>query len=137
VAWYGRRQCVWLSLKYKTQPSDKFKNDFFAVNDEVKPVKALYLSAKTLETVRSQALWDWGHLREITPADGRKGDQTGSVWQWVRGQSPEDWNNFILRGILMRQLPVAFPLKAAPWGVVPEWFLTESGRVGAKRNPAP
>ena len=36
VAWYGQRQCVWLTLNAQ--------DDFFAINDNLKPVQALYLT---------------------------------------------------------------------------------------------
>ena len=41
VAWYGLRQCVWLSLT-----PDK---DFFAINDFQKPIKGLYITQLTLD----------------------------------------------------------------------------------------
>jgi 4-amino-4-deoxy-L-arabinose transferase-like glycosyltransferase len=41
VAWYGRRQCVGLTLDIKT--------DFVAINDYHKPIKALYLTPVTLD----------------------------------------------------------------------------------------
>ena len=41
VAWYGHRQCMWLSLDAR--------DDFYAVNDGVKPVKALYLTPETMD----------------------------------------------------------------------------------------
>jgi hypothetical protein len=40
VAWYGQRQCVWLTLNVQ--------NDFYAIND-MKPVQALYLTPKTMD----------------------------------------------------------------------------------------
>jgi hypothetical protein len=40
VAWYGQRQCVWLTLN--TQ------DDFYAIND-MKPVQALYLTPRTMD----------------------------------------------------------------------------------------
>lgn len=49
VAWYGDRQCAWLTLN--VQP------DFFALNNQ-KPVQALYLSQKTLA---NHSLADWIH----------------------------------------------------------------------------
>ena len=36
VAWYGQRQCAWLTLNY-----DK---DFFAINDFRKPVQTIYIT---------------------------------------------------------------------------------------------
>ena len=48
VAWYGNHQCVWLTLNAK--------EDFFAVNDNLKPVQALYL---TPETMDGKFVSDW------------------------------------------------------------------------------
>ena len=41
VAWYGDRQCVWLTLNSA--------DDFYAVNDFLKPVQALYLTSETMD----------------------------------------------------------------------------------------
>jgi hypothetical protein len=43
VAWYGRHQCVWLTLNAQ--------DEFFAINDDfnLKPVLALYLTPKTMD----------------------------------------------------------------------------------------
>jgi len=40
VAWYGQRQCVWLTMNAQ--------DDFHAIND-MKPVQALYLTPKTMD----------------------------------------------------------------------------------------
>lgn len=40
VAWYGQRQCVWLTLDAQ--------DDFFAINN-LKPVRALYLTPQTMD----------------------------------------------------------------------------------------
>jgi hypothetical protein len=40
VAWYGQRQCVWLTLDVQ--------DDFYAINN-MKPVQALYLTPKTMD----------------------------------------------------------------------------------------
>ncbi len=48
VAWYGQRQCVWLTLNAE--------DDFNAINYWLKPVQALYL---TPETMDSRFLSDW------------------------------------------------------------------------------
>ncbi|HEY1662010.1 MAG TPA: glycosyltransferase family 39 protein [Verrucomicrobiae bacterium] len=48
VAWYGDRQCVWLSRN----PGD----DFFDINDNVKTISALYLTPKTMN---GRFLSDW------------------------------------------------------------------------------
>ena len=41
VAWYGHRQCVWMTLDTK--------GDFFAVNDYLRPVKGIYFSTETMD----------------------------------------------------------------------------------------
>ena len=41
VAWYGRHQCLWLTLDSR--------NDFYAVSDYVKPIHALYLTPLTVD----------------------------------------------------------------------------------------
>jgi hypothetical protein len=48
VAWYGQRQCIWLTLNAQA--------DFFAVSDNLKPVQALYL---TPELMDGKFLTDW------------------------------------------------------------------------------
>ena len=47
MAWYGQRQCVWLSANAGA--------DFFAINDYQKPVQALYLSRQIIES----PFFDW------------------------------------------------------------------------------
>jgi hypothetical protein len=41
VAWYGQRQCVWLTLDWQ--------NDFVDINKNLKPIQALYLTPKTMD----------------------------------------------------------------------------------------
>ncbi len=48
VAWYGHRQCLWLTLNAESE--------FFAMNDNLKPIQALYL---TPETMDGKFLTDW------------------------------------------------------------------------------
>ena len=55
VAWYGQRQCVWLTLNAQ--------DDFNAINDWMKPVLALYL---TPETMDSRLVSDWVMTREYS-----------------------------------------------------------------------
>ncbi len=54
VAWYGDRDCVWLSLNVN--------NDFYDINDNIKTVSALYL---TPVTMNGKYLTDW----KLTPPD--------------------------------------------------------------------
>jgi hypothetical protein len=55
VAWYGQRQCVWLTLNAQ--------DDFNAVNYWMKPVQALYL---TPETMDSRFVSDWVRTRDYS-----------------------------------------------------------------------
>ncbi len=48
MAWYGNRQCIWLTANAESQ--------FYAVHDFMKPVKGLYL---TPETTDSRFLSEW------------------------------------------------------------------------------
>ena len=74
VAWYGQRQCVWLTLNAQ--------DDFFAINDNLKPVQALYLTPETM--------------------DGK------FVSDWVRA-SEHSWGSFIVWELLQNQIPHGFP----------------------------
>ncbi|MCU0782493.1 MAG: glycosyltransferase family 39 protein [Verrucomicrobia bacterium] len=91
VAWYGNRQCIWTTLDAQEQ--------FFAVNDLQKPVRALYLTPQTMDS------------RFLT--------------QWVRA-GEHSWGNFVLDSMLRREIPPTFPLREAPSGFLPEQlFLTD------------
>ena len=94
VAWYGDRQCVWLTLDAQT--------DFYAVNDYLKPVQALYLTPQTM--------------------DGKY------VSEWLEAGT-NSWGNFILQTLSEKRVPDKFPLLAAPAGFFPErLFLTDRER---------
>jgi hypothetical protein len=91
VAWYGNRQCVWLTLDAQEQ--------FFAINDNLKPVRGLYLTPLTMDS------------RFLT--------------EWVRA-GEHSWGSFVLEGMLRREIPPTFPLRKAPNGYLPEQlFLTD------------
>jgi hypothetical protein len=94
VAWYGRHQCVWLTLNAQ--------DDFFAINDYLKPVQALYLTPGTM--------------------DGK------FVSDMVRS-GEHSWGSFIALGVLQNQIPLGFPLRNSPTGFLPErLFLTDRER---------
>ena len=100
VAWYGQRQCVWLTLT--VQDDHGGQDDFFAINDYLKPVSALYLIPQTLNT-------------RLLP-------------QWARPGS-HSWGSFVLECLVNQQVPPYFPLKKAPIGFWPEQiFLTDTER---------
>ncbi|MGA2786743.1 MAG: glycosyltransferase family 39 protein [Verrucomicrobiota bacterium] len=94
VAWYGRHQCVWLTLNAQ--------DDFFAINDYIKPVLALYFTPETMNGKFASDLI-------------RAGEHS--------------WGNFIVSGVLQNQIPQGFPLRNAPTGFLPErLFLTDRER---------
>jgi 4-amino-4-deoxy-L-arabinose transferase-like glycosyltransferase len=91
VAWYGNRQCIWLTLDAQEQ--------FFAVNDALKPIRGLYLTPLTMDS------------RFLT--------------EWVR-PGEHSWGSFILETMTRREIPPTFPLRKAPSGYLPEQlFLTD------------
>jgi len=79
VAWYGNRQCVWVTLNAE--------DDFFFVNDNLKNVRALYL---TPETMDGRLLSDW-----ILPHE-------------------YSWGSFIIGVLTQGEIPPKFPLRYAP-----------------------
>jgi Dolichyl-phosphate-mannose-protein mannosyltransferase len=101
VAWYGQHQCVWLTLN-----ADE---DFYAINDYMKPVQALYL---TPETMDGKFVSDWVHAGK------------GS------------WGSFIIQTVLQNQIPTGFPLRHAPTGFLPDrLFLTDAERWKLTETP--
>lgn len=105
VAWYGHRQCLWLTLNAQ--------EDFFAINDGLKPIQALYL---TPETMDGKFLTDWVHAGE------------------------RSWGSFILDAVIQNKIPTGFPLRNTMPGYLPDGiFLAdwERWKLPAARNPAP
>jgi hypothetical protein len=101
VAWYGHRQCLWLTLTAQ--------QDFFAVNDFKKPVKAVYLTPQTLD---SRFLSQWVRAGELS------------------------WGSFVIDSMLKKDLPPFFPLKKSPTGFLPEQlFLTDRDRWSELAGP--
>ncbi|HAO79725.1 MAG TPA: hypothetical protein DCQ92_12270 [Verrucomicrobia subdivision 3 bacterium] len=78
VAWYGDRQCTWTTINSQYE--------FFALNDYIKPVHALYLTLGTMDA------------RLITEC------LQGGV---------DSWGNFVLKTVAANQIPSQFPLKAS------------------------
>jgi len=115
VAWYGNRQGLWLSLKYREDDSLKYRNDFETLNRQGKPIRALYLSARTIKSIETSALSTW-----------MRGVGTDN-WE----EAVSDWDTFVLLGAYLKhEVPTGFPLKRAPFGLQPELFLADS-----ERNP--
>ena len=87
VAWYGQRQCVWLTLQVLPKAKDLTRHeDFFAINDFLKPIHALYLTAESMDSK--------------------------FVSQWVQA-GEESWGGFVAQTVLLKQEPVRFPLRNA------------------------
>jgi hypothetical protein len=55
VAWYGDRQCVWLSLDAQTE--------FFAISDYLKQVQALYLTPQSMD---ARFVSEWVQTRDFS-----------------------------------------------------------------------
>jgi hypothetical protein len=93
VAWYGDRQCTWTTINSQYE--------FFAFNDYVKPVRALYLTLNTLDAkLFTECL-------------------QGGV---------DSWGNFVLKTVAANQIPPQFPLKTAPYGLLSGLVLTDRQR---------
>jgi hypothetical protein len=104
VAWYGQRQCLWLTLN-----SD---SEFFAVNDAMKPIRALYLTPVTLKNSQSldQRWREDDYARTHRKAEG--------TWGW-----------FVSELMVNRGVPRTFPLRSAASGYLPDQlFLTDWDR---------
>jgi hypothetical protein len=100
VAWYGQRQCVLLTLQAMPGAKDRAGHeDFFAINDFLKPVQALYLTAETMDSK--------------------------FVSQWVQA-GEKSWGTFIAQTVLLSQEPAAFPLRKGYGMYFPyQLFLTD------------
>jgi hypothetical protein len=100
MAWYGDRQCVWLTLNCTASASDpNSKETFFAINDYEKQIRALYLTPQTMD---SRFLSEW-----VRPGE-------------------HSWGSFILESLVRHEIPASFPLRKAPRGFLPEQlFLTD------------
>lgn len=94
VAWYGQRQCVWLTLQCMPDTKETSTHeDFFAINDYQKPINALYLTPETMDA------------RFLTG--------------WIKA-GERSWGSFILECLVKKQVPPAFPLSQMPVGWLPD-----------------
>ena len=96
VAWYGQRQCAWIT----TDDTD----EFYALNDYIKPVTGLYLTTQTMDD------------RLVTDCL-----RTG----------PNSWGHFVLGALSRNDIPAGFPLRHAPSGsaaISSGMFLTDADR---------
>jgi 4-amino-4-deoxy-L-arabinose transferase-like glycosyltransferase len=94
VAWYGQRQCVWLTLKCTRDIRDPYSQEnFFSINDYQKPIHALYLTPQTMDA------------RFVT--------------QWIKA-GEQSWGSLILECIRSMKVPDYFPLNKLQTGWLPE-----------------
>jgi hypothetical protein len=146
VAWYGNRQSVWLPFRHGNR--DNAREDFYALH-ALRPLRGLYLSAKTLEKMDTSAVvrWresqdpdrDWTRFQALVNGLGAKlpKEQASALrdlyrladLHWIRGGG-EDWESFVVGVIINQEVPTGFPLKYAPDGLWPEIFLTENEQGG-------
>lgn len=108
TSWYGGGEAnhLWLPLRYKMPAGSSLQEDFYRLHNHPKPVRALYLTAKTLKDVSMRGLYDFAQNEEMD----------------------QDWDHFILGIFIKKEVPTGFPLKKAPEGLMPEIFLTDSER---------
>lgn len=102
VAWYGQRQCVWLS--------NDAQDEFFALNDYVKPVSGLYLSTRIMDA------------KLVSDAFRNK-----------RG-----WGNFVFVTLTQNKVPLNFPLRYIPAGsaaMTSGLFITDAERWKIQGTP--
>jgi hypothetical protein len=81
VAWYGQRQSVWTTLNVQDK---RRRDDFYAINDYLKPVHGLYLTQLSL--------------------DGRFFSDMKNGQDWV-------WGRFAMDSLLRTNVPTDFPLQ--------------------------
>jgi 4-amino-4-deoxy-L-arabinose transferase-like glycosyltransferase len=94
MAWYGRRQSVWLTLKCTPDAKDPTsREDFFAINDYQKPINILYLTPMTMDSP--------------------------SLSRWMRA-GEHSWGVFILESLVKKKVPDYFPLNESQSGWMPE-----------------
>jgi hypothetical protein len=104
MAWYGRRQCIWTTLKVQ---DGRGRDDFFAINDLRKPVHAIFLTTLSLDARF--------HTEMLTAEEGT-------------------WERFLLDSLATTNgLPARFPLRHIPTGQYlgrGQFFLTDWLRWG-------
>jgi len=135
TAWYGDHLCVWLSLNFS---APRHQNDFYAINDSHRPVRAVHLSRATLDQPMTMGLdvnqdqvsWERfasGLLHahsDIRRLVGPRGSESGMPAS-VRTQLNERWAR-----TFKELAPSGFPLRQAPLSYLErgELFLTDHAR---------
>jgi hypothetical protein len=90
MAWYGQRQCLWLTLRCSPDlKTPSIHEDFCAISDYQKPINLLYLTPQSLD---SRFLTQWFKVGE------------------------QSWGSFIVEVVMKRKVPEYFPLSKSPAG---------------------
>jgi hypothetical protein len=89
VAWYGNRECVGLPLRIK----NAYKEDFFAIHDQERPVAGLYLSPLLCNSPMQKSYF-----------------QKGLLGQFDDKQAGDPWFDFYLN-VALRGKVFAVPMK--------------------------
>jgi hypothetical protein len=100
IAWYGGRQCVWVTVDSPIDPKQINGSDFFSIYDYQKPIQGLYLTMLTTDArFFSQMLKDKDYA----------------------------WGRFMLKCLLETNVPTGFPLRHTPQGLIQngQLFLTD------------
>jgi hypothetical protein len=141
TAWYGDHLCVWLSLNLS---DPKNRNDFYAINDFHRPVRALHLSRETLDKPMMTGLdvyqdrGSWGHFvfglvqarYDIRQIVGPQGSESG-IPEAVQKRVGQRWAR-----ALQDVAPASFPLRFTPLGhmLQGQLFLTDRARWAESRR---
>lgn len=153
MAWYGNRTSVWLPLKPGS--ATNAHESFYGLR-ALHPVSGLHLTAKTLNTIDAQAVFqwrqadvpdqDWEAFQGIVQQLGQQLARANAPEEllerlknayvltqkhWVRGGG-DTWQSFVLGIIVNQEVPAGFPLQKAPEPLWHEIFLTDSERSGKK-----
>ncbi len=154
TAWYGHRQSAWLTWRHKDASAQRLRNNFYEV-DSLKPVKALYLTAKTLKSIETRSLEQWlredddsaifSRFRQRVLASSKEPAESMTDAELMaafrqrlianasrKTDTTEGWDQFVLGILLKSEVPSGFPLPRAPAGLLPELFLTDSEHVRGK-----
>jgi hypothetical protein len=108
MAWYGQAQCVWLTLDPQT--------DFLAINDDCKPVQALYLAQTRIEGVFTTV------LSKAAPWDKFLMSVTMQLWDNLSKDPERAWP----RPVQVRTARGTFPLQNVQVVGLPQMLLLTS-----------
>ncbi len=128
IAWYGDRQCAWLSLDAQTE--------FLAIHDNVKTVNALYLTPLTMDgkffsdlDAQKEFFATVDYLKTVPSLylNQRSIDAKSVFESAPTGDS--SWGNFVVDAVVKAKIPKGFPLNNAAPGFMPDRiFLTDRDR---------